>query len=420
MKAKTGVKNKFFNLKFIFRMESFTRSSINVFPVALQQLHQFTLNNLPIINDKIVAGGGCVYEIIQQVNKPLRTLVDTYQSRTLTRDVAIDILRCVAPVISSIQRHLVTYNYKQEHFSNLLECNIENFLLDLGRVSGLPPRDSVYTTWLLNDNPVYRFDTNAGWLFFWKAVRLTNSNFLEANKAIDTIICQNWAITSGSALDAIAYATEKVNEVFTFYQGFVKGGMETDYFANVFRTYFLSYRIGDKQYIGSNATNVASVPALDFKIGVYNEKYKAIVENRFIQLAHEDIMYIKTAMKEPSLLQLLIEYLGFDYYEFVYFSIDEIRAKLNKGLITPDFKQAYTSVTRLIKIVASWSKQHFGLINTFLVKQANNVESCPLGFTAPAVEYTHGVGGASHEETKSIRDMRANHFLIKKLDAIIY
>jgi hypothetical protein len=388
--------------------------------IPFSQIQQFVVTKLPDLNDAIVAQKSCVYEISQFVKDDLSELVRACPVEQLETKTGLEILRCISPIVSSIQRHLETYNYPNKHFSQLLGEEIENFLLRLGNKTGLPPRDSTYTTWLLNDKPVYTFDQNSGWLFFWKAVRLMNENNLKAFQALDIAANSPAGITSDVVITALNYSTERLHETFLFFKNFLNGSMLPEYFANVFRTYFLSYRIGKKMYTGSNATNLASVPALDYKIGIVNNKYAEVVANRFAHLTIEDIAFVRRSMKEPSIIQLIIEYLGFDYHHFKYSPIEILRQQVNRQLISTQFRRMYSSLLALIKEYSSLSKLHFGLINTFLMKQAVKYESCPAGFSRPAVDFGHGVGGATHEETKQIREMRTNNYLISKLDAILY
>lgn len=385
-----------------------------------ERLQKFTQFELPAINDRVVAGQGCVYELSQPAGNELSLLVAGIDPDNLTRQQATDMLRTVAPIISSIQRHLVTYNHRQTHFSQLFTFDIESFMVGLGKKACLPPRDSAYTTWIFNHSPIYTFDTNPGWIFFWEAVRITNVNNLDVFTILEEITNGYYYITSDRAIELISEAVIYLSNTFDFYKQFVKGGMLPEYFAGVFRTYFLEYSIGEKKYTGSNATNLPSVPALDYKIGITNDAYSDTVKSRFQHYIPEDINFVTNAMKEPSILQLIVEALGFDFYFFKYATDQEIVASFNKMFLTERVKKVFSATLDLVHVLASWSKQHFGLINTYLIKQEQKMQQCPLGHTAPAVSTTHGVGGATHEETKFIRDMRANNEIIRKLKLIIH
>lgn len=382
----------------------------------LQKISRF---ELPVINDRIETGHGCVYEISSTTINELSSLIVNTDVPKLSPQQATDILRCVAPIISSVHRHLVTFKHKQNHFSQLFPES-ESFLLQLGKKAGLPPRDSHYTTWILNSNPVYTFDTNPGWMFFWDAVRITNQNNLTAFNILEEITNGYHYITSNRSIELIKEAVINISHTFAFYKRFVKGGMLPEYFADVYRSYFLEYSIGGIKYTGSNATNLASVPALDYKIGVINDAYADTVKNRFQHYTQEDTNFVTHAMQEPSIIQLIVEALGFDFTFFKYAADQEIQASFNKLFLTEQIRLVFAATLNLVHVLSSWSKQHFGLINTYLIKQEQKMQHCPLGHSAPVVSTTHGVGGATHEETKTIRDMRANNEIIRKLKLIFH
>lgn len=400
---------------------STTEAQTKTWVLAFQQLEKYTINVLPYVNDRIVTGAGGVYELSSGVNDSLADLVNHLNVSQISKEQATAVLRCIVVSISSIQRHLVTYGHKEKHFSEFFSFDIESLLIALGKKAGLPPRDSHYVTWEYNHNPTYVYDTNPGWLFFLDAVNTTDKNNNTAIEAISDIVLGNTYICSSRAIHEIEIATSAVNDTFRFFQQFVKGGMDTTYFAQVFRTYFLPYTVGGVLYTGSNATNTASVPILDFLVGIGNNQYKQVVKERFQYYTIEDQLRVSNAMKQPSLIQLLIEALGFDFHDFTYATLDQLQGELSTTAATPQFKLALTAVDKLVGSLASWSKQHFGHINTYLNKEAKRTAECAYsGKTMPAVGYDHGVGGATHEETKSIRDMRSNCELLKKLKALIY
>ena len=381
---------------------------------------------LPSWNEQVTARRSCPHQLASMISGVMAPeIIADATNPSLCAEQALALLIPIGVCVSSVARHLSDFGIKRSPFE-LLPAGVEDALLNLSRITGLPPRDSHYTTWLYNDlaHP-YTFDTNRGWNFFHEAVCLTDQQNRFAVSSLEVIGEGFVDIASEDAYELFIVAYGCVKHVFEFQSGFPKrsamgdgANMEPDYFMNHFRTYFLSYKVGTDEWGGTNAANVASCAAIDLIMGLKDEEYIQTIKQRYRYYSPSDRAYIDRIFAVPSIIDRFAEALGVSSESLKLMTEDEFREFAKVPTISPTLRKSFEAFADLVSIVGRLTRLHFGLIDKYLVKQFGKQQQseCPLGFgSSLAVSPLQGTGGASHADTKRIRDMRLQHTLFERL-----
>lgn len=392
----------------------------------------FVRKELPLLNEQVAARQSCPHQLANLISRAMTPeIIRTATNPNLSAEQAMALLIPFGFCVSSVARHLSDFGIKRSPFE-LLPAGVEEILLNLSRLTGLPPRDSHYTTWLNNDLVApYTFDTNRGWKFFHEAVCLTDQQNRFAISALE-VICNGYVdIASEDAYEYLTTAFLCVKRIYDFQATFTKrmetnksefANMSPEYFMNQFRTYFLGYKVGTEEWGGTNAANVASCVAIDLRMGLKDEQYLQTIKQRYRYYSTSDCTWMDKQLAMPTIMDKFAEALGISSESLRQLTDAEVEQLGEVPTISPALRKSFGAFAELVKVSGRLTRLHFGLIDTYLVKQfAKQQAECPLGYGSSnlAVSPLQGTGGASHEDTKRIRDMRLNHPLFERLAYVL-
>jgi hypothetical protein len=383
-------------------------------------LKLWTNTVLPQINTRIEAKQADVDELVYNF-KPFIEVELQQKDELLThmtRDEARAWLQLIGFGVSSLEKHC--QELQMPAGVGLAKfLGLENFLVRLGQIAQHPPRDSHYTYWLWNEAlPLLTFTGDEQELVFQKEVKQSHYLHTASCNALRPICNGEVSFTSKSTVEALQFATDNTQTLLKGFRSFMARippdghrSLEPKFFMMRLRTYLPTYPIQGVTWGGVNAANLAAQMQIDFLTGTVTRTYREVVEKRFQYLTDEDRVELRADMGVSSLKDLLLDQLGLSDEMVEGMKI----ADLTNWLINqPEAIQSILSAyAQLVKVAGQLTAFHWSLIQNYLVKAADNLS--PTERANLAVKPESGTGGASHEQTRIIRDMRRTHPIVGKL-----
>lgn len=364
----------------------------------LQNFKNWLLNKLPVYNTEIEQSNIELIDLIL----PVKAFAQIFHSKFgmvlpfLAKKQALQILQYFGFCISSIERHLQAEG-KLPGSSFKYFQGLEDILLDLGKISNHVPRDSHYTYWLSNqiDGEIITFTGSDQEKYFNKSVNLTHELFNRSCELIRKLVDKDIPLWSLEAIENLEKIESNYKKVWDQYKGFTLLNkdsnllnMEPHFFMKRMRTYLTTYPIGGVTYSGPNAANVAAQPRIDYLVGIVNDSYYNIVEQRMLYMHEDEKNNMVIDMQKISLTDLLYFHLH-----------DEVDNEIKFKILI-----AYK---KILKATSLLTNLHMGLIHRYLTKAAENLT--PEEIAKLPVKPTHGTGGKTHDETAEINLMRTSN-----------
>lgn len=324
-----------------------------------------------------------------------------------------DMLKIVGFAVSSAERHGQHAGAAPGETLARLE-GAENLLLSLGDLTGLPPRDNIYTFWAGNPGHELSFTGSPEEAYFnfavAETVRVQNRALaiLDSLRGTKPIGAQD--VESVRLIDQdLRYLRDEVYRgYFPVAKNIRLGGMTPDFFLKRMRPYLRSYPVGGHEQDAPNATYVPTFPAMDFALGVCDAPYRERVESRFKWMSREDRATLTTYMQSPSVLETCYLRAGAGLEQ------DEagFAKAIGRNAVQREFFQAFANM------LTSWTTlagTHFGLITNYVERpgKAMNAEERKLYRTEV------GVSGSGLADTRAILDMRSAAPLFQRLQAAV-
>ncbi len=398
-----------------------TRPAINIFlfDPFLNRFEQWVRDKLPVLNSRIEDGVVPLSDLIADFLPHLHELQDRIFPHVeyMTHLEIQRLLQLLGFVASSVEKHSQDCSLAPGiGLAKLPE--VEDMLVQLGRMAGHPPRDSHYTYWKWNraETPL-TFTGNPQEMFFNRVVNRTDDLHSASCNALRPICEGHVVITSPEAIEAILLAAHNMNLLHADFLSFMTRGdngqrnMEPQFFMKRMRTYLPTYPIQEVIWGGVNAANLASQMQVDYLIGTVNGPYAEVVRGRWRYLTEEDQNALAYDMVLPSVGTLLLQQLHLQPDQVLKTDLGELTAYVKGQPV--EVQQVLSAYRKLIMASARLTAMHWTLIQNYLIKPAASLSDEDLANMV--VRPDKGTGGMDHEDTKAIMRMRREHQVIGKL-----
>jgi len=371
---------------------------------SLRDIHKFVRFELPHLNrnaEKDIAELKTLINAVRALDfKKIRTAL---LLSLLTKADMIFALQLVGFVASSLERH-GQINGNQPGYTLREISGFRALLFRLGKGTGLNPRDSHTTYWLLNPSHTLSFTGSPEEAYFnnavnWTVVTLGRSLEVLEEFRLDSskILTKEFVLVMNKVSNNFAYLRDSIFRGY-FPCGPRPASMTVDFFLSRMRTYLVSYPVQTGRVLDApNATYVGAYPSMDFALGCTHAEYQDTVEKRMRWMSDSERCSLEISIGMPSLY-------------------DSIKVALKGTEFTCPAEEelAGTVIEGYIDILKQWSKLskvHIGLITRYVESPAKRMSrkektSKRTGF---------GVGGRPTSDTRKINEMRAQAVQLQKL-----
>jgi hypothetical protein len=376
---------------------------------------------LPRLNSAVEAGaelGGFLSAVQPWMTKFERLIQPVIQE--LSRFEARDALQLASFVVGSTERHFQARQL-QPGLGLCQFGNLDQMLVELGRIAGHPPVGSHYTYWIWNDetSPIL-FTGDDQETHFSRVVRTTERLHQDSCQALRPICNLACEFSSSVATAAIMRAARNTAELCGEFSSFIKEidgvwAFQPDFFTRRMRTYLPTYPVCGTEWSGVNAANLASQMSMDFLLGTTSQKYMGTVRERWRYLTLEDQIALDRDMHLASLTSIAMTTSGLDGSVIQSVSDEEL---VNVISSQPDnIREALLAYEQLFNAWARLTGIHWMLIYHYLIEPTSRMSREEIA--SLPVRPDMGTGHMSHADTMSIRDMRRKHPVAGKLASAI-
>jgi hypothetical protein len=383
----------------------------------LQYFNHWLLADLPQINDAVLNKRCELSVLSDQVSELVARMPDhTHFNERTAREAML----YLGFAISSVERHSQDRGVEAGVALRALNPHMEDMLVNLGRIGGHSPRDTVYTFALWNNpNSVITFTGDRQEQLFIDIVAQSFSFVEDAADKIHTIL-HDGKVSEASNIALLSEAGDDIENMRKQYLRYMERmpdgsqALTADFFLNVFRQYNCNFPVNGEMWGAPTAANSHSHWLIDLMIQPVEPGYREHIMSRTRYLTTEDKAKIKFAASHDGILEKLAR--EFNVAPAVLVSLDGEAFSEFAATLSQEDQVALVAVGKLMDTYAKASAMHWTLISNYMIKPLNMRIN-----TATTVAADRGTSGLTLDEVQHIRDDRFNNpFLvnIKRLRAM--
>lgn len=365
---------------------------------------KWLIEDMPTINGAILKG----QQEPEILHGTIQNFVDTVPSLDkLNQEEKKQVIQFLGFAISSLERHTQDQGAKPgEAFATLKGA--EPLLIELGKQTGHPPRDSLYTFGLWNRAPnSITFSGDPQEELFIDVINNSIDNLEIAGDSIRPIARGQIAIDNPRAIDAITEASHNIDLARQQFLRYLAKDPQTGqpaftpaFFRDVMRQYNCNWTIDGEMWGPPTAANAVDQFQLDFIMGTVNPQYEAHLRERFKYFTAADQEDLSRDMKGQSILGVIRDTLHVTGSQLETMSQEEVAQLLRKQ--PEQTRQFIGQFVKLADKIGTLTALHWTLISNYLIKPNREEEAQRRG----AVDNTKGGSGMEFPELQEIRDMR--------------
>jgi hypothetical protein len=251
-------------------------------------------------------------------------------------------------------------------------------------------------------------------LFFISSVQTQSWLRTVANHALRPILAGHVDIESTQAIRLLECSASALEQGRLQYHDFKTSPMNPKRF-NEMRVWLPCTVIASTTYKGPNAAYIAEMATTDSLLGTADDHYHEYVSDFMVQVEPQERVLLDTDMHTPSLTQVLGAALGLrDETGLAQASAEQVARLLAAN---PVLHAAATAARSAHRAFCGASGVHFGHINTHLVKFGESLSDEQRA--AMPVDPAAGVGGNTHEHTRTLHNTRRKTPAWLKLNAAL-
>lgn len=362
--------------------------------------------------------------ILHHIAQPIVRLIE-YSPEDIDKQTARQYISILGFIASMVERHSQLNGYRPGEGIEALGCYMGSTLTTLSHIAKHPPRDSHYTYWLWNNDPVINFNGDRGENLFRDAVVTQSENLDKACNALMILTDEGYDLCDPQTSTKLVYAKQQIEGIHDQYRRFQEKdadgerGMTVYSFTARLRTFMPAYPIADRMWTGVNAANLREQMHFDYLMGYPLAWYAPIVEKRLPYMTTEDSYVLNRDMYKPSLTDRILGELNLNP-DFVKTAHVSDLATWIGTKASPELFQMLLGYSALHHEYTQLSAYHWAQIVYYLKRASQHLTpEQQVELRHMPIQPDSGTGGSSLDEVHHIFEMRQKHPIIKPLvDAI--
>ncbi len=314
-------------------------------------------------------------------------------------------LQDMGGLTSSLVRHHVSIgNDPQVAIASV--SGLDESLSRLGKICGLPPRDTAETTWLFGEG--FSFTATIGEREFGRSVRTINQLLGDISEMLRPVADGDYEwLDSRQVLER---AEALMSEVRTEYNRFrlKDGGMPFAMTGEEFvfmRDFLGPYDVGAQTLTGPNAAFTPGPMRIDSVLGTADSDFLAYLSLGTKLLSKKSRQLVEADSRGPSVLDAFISETGMSEQKLIATPDTEVAAVLASMPDSDNYINSLASFRKIRTTYATASAAHLQAIKTYLTDLEQKLS--PALLDRLVVPFSAGTGGNGHDHTARLVEMRA-------------